>query len=60
MRKAGLRTREKRKFAATIDSRHTLLVTENVLDRQFDRGEPNRAWLGQHHVVCSMSRKENG
>jgi putative transposase len=46
MRKAGLRTREKRKFAAAIDSRHTLLVTENVLDRQFDRGEPNRAWLG--------------
>lgn len=27
------------------DSRHTLPVAENVLDRQFDVAEPNRAWV---------------
>jgi len=42
MREAGLRTTWKRKFVSTTDSKHTLPVAENVLDRQF---EPNRAWV---------------
>lgn len=45
MREAGLRTSWKRKFVSTTDSRHTLPVAENVLDRQFDVGERNRAWV---------------
>jgi len=45
MREAGLRTNWKRKFVSTTDSRHTLPVAENVLNRQFDVGEPNRAWV---------------
>jgi hypothetical protein len=45
MRDAGLRTSWKRKFVSTTDSRHTLPVAENVLDRQFDVAEPNRAWV---------------
>ena len=45
MREAGLRTSWKRKFVSTTDSRHTLPVAENVLDRQFDVAEPNRAWV---------------
>jgi putative transposase len=45
MREAGLRTSWKRKFVSTTDSRHTLAVAENVLDRQFDVAEPNRAWV---------------
>jgi putative transposase len=45
MREAGLRTNWKRKFVSTTDSRHTLPVAENVLDRQFDVAEPNRAWV---------------
>ena len=45
MREAGLRTSWKRKFVSTTDSRHTLPVAENVLDRQFDVSEPNRAWV---------------
>ncbi|MBV8627470.1 MAG: IS3 family transposase [Paraburkholderia sp.] len=36
MREAGLRATWKRKFVSTTDSRHTLLVAANVLDRQFD------------------------
>ncbi len=45
MREAGLRTSWKRKFTSTTDSRHTLPVAPNVLDRQFDVAEPNRAWV---------------
>jgi len=45
MREAGLRTKWKRKFVSTTDSRHTLPVAENLLQRQFDVGEPNRAWV---------------
>ncbi|AFT84791.1 hypothetical protein BUPH_06815 [Paraburkholderia phenoliruptrix BR3459a] len=45
MREASLRTSWKRKFVSTTDSRHTLPVAENVLDRQFDVAEPNRAWV---------------
>jgi putative transposase len=47
MRQAGLRTSWKRKFVSTTDSRHTLPVAENVLDRQFDVAEPNRAWVSE-------------
>jgi putative transposase len=45
MREAGLRTSWKRKFVSTTDGRHTLPVAANVLDRQFDVDEPNRAWV---------------
>jgi len=45
MREAGLRARWKRKFVSTTDSRHTLPVAENLLGRQFDVSEPNRAWV---------------
>lgn len=45
MREAGLRTTWKRKFVSTTDSKHTLPVAGNVLDRQFDVAGPNRAWV---------------
>lgn len=45
MRETGLRASWKRKFVSTTDSKHTLPVAENVLDRQFDVAEPNRAWV---------------
>ena len=45
MREAGLRASWKRKFVSTTDSKHTLPVAENVLDRQFDVTQPNRAWV---------------
>ena len=42
-KKLGLRCRQKRKFKATTDSKHTLPVAPNHLDRQFDVAAPNRA-----------------
>lgn len=44
MRKDGLRAKTIRKFKATTNSKHTLPVAENVLNRDFVPTEPNKAW----------------
>jgi transposase InsO family protein len=56
MREAGLRTSWKRKFVSTTDSRHTLPVAANVLDRQFDVAEPNRAWVRTSLCILGVWR----
>ncbi len=45
MRELGLEGRRKRRFKATTDSRHSLPVAENVLDRGFDVAAPDVAWV---------------
>ena len=35
----------RRKFVHTIDSKHTMAVSNKVLARQFDRPLPNQAWV---------------
>ncbi len=45
MRRNGLRARWRRKFTHTTDSRHSLPVAANVLNRQFTPQAPNRAWV---------------
>ncbi len=45
MRSAGLRPRWRPKFIATTHSRHDLPVAPNVLQRQFDVSQPDRAWV---------------
>ena len=44
-RKLGLRCRQKQKFKATTDSRHSLSVAENLLDQKFEASAPNQIWL---------------
>ena len=44
-RELGLRCRQKRKFRVTTDSRHSLPIAPNLLDRQFAASAPNRAWV---------------
>jgi transposase InsO family protein len=46
MRKAGIRSRVKRKFKATTNSRHNLPVAPNLLNRDFSVAAPNRTWVG--------------
>ena len=46
MRQAGLRSRTKKKFKATTNSRHNLPVAPNRLNQDFTVGAPNRAWVG--------------
>jgi putative transposase len=43
--KLGLRCKQKRKFKATTYSNHNLPVAENLLNQQFQVGEPNEVWL---------------
>jgi transposase InsO family protein len=44
-RKLGLRCRQKRRFKATTDSRHSLPVAENLLDQKFEASAPNQIWM---------------
>lgn len=45
MRQNGLKGRLKRRFKRTTDSRHGGPIAPNLLARQFDVSEPNRAWV---------------
>ena len=44
-RKLGIRCKQKRKFKATTDSRHTLPVAENILEQHFKATAPNEVWV---------------
>jgi transposase InsO family protein len=44
-KKFGIRCKQKRKFKATTDSKHTLPVAENILGQQFKVSRPNAVWV---------------
>jgi putative transposase len=44
-RKNGIYCKQKRKFKATTDSKHTLPVAENLLNQQFKAIAPNKVWV---------------
>lgn len=44
MRQAGIRAVVTRRFRVTTDSRHSLPVAGNILDRDFEAPEANRKW----------------
>lgn len=46
MKEHGVRARRVKKFRATTNSKHTLPVAENLLNRQFQQTAPGRAWAG--------------
>jgi len=46
MRRAGIRSRVKRKFKATTNSRHKLPVAPNLLKQNFSTEALNRTWVG--------------
>jgi len=46
MRKAGIRSRSKKKFKATTDSRHNFPVAPNLLNQNFTAEAPDRVWAG--------------
>jgi putative transposase len=45
MQTAGLRARERRRFRCTTDSRHSLAIRQNLLERQFTVPAPNCGWV---------------
>lgn len=46
MRKHGIRSKTKKKFRVTTDSKHKLPVAENVLNRDFSPKAANKVWAG--------------
>jgi len=44
-KKLGIRCKQRRKFKATTDSKHTLPAAENLLNQQFEATRPNEVWL---------------
>ena len=41
----GVRCTHKKKFRVTTDSKHSLPIAENILDRQFTQTAPNHVWV---------------
>ncbi len=54
MREAGLAAVHKRKYRATMDSRHNLPVAENILAWNFETDGPNKVWLRDITYVWTM------
>ena len=46
MRNAGIRSRTKKKFKATTNSKHSFPVAPNLLDQKFTVEAPDRVWVG--------------
>lgn len=44
MHKHGIRARHKRRYKATTNSKHSMPVAPNVLDRQFSTSAPDTVW----------------
>jgi putative transposase len=57
MREEGIAAKTRRRFRCTTDSNHDRPVAENVLNRQFEPGAPNRAWAaGITHLATGEGR----
>ena len=44
-KKLGIRCKQKKRFKATTNSRHTLPVAENLVKQEFEATSPNQIWL---------------
>ena len=55
MRTNGIRPVWKRKFIHTTDSRHTLPIADNVLDRQFKPAAANVSWVADITYIRTRS-----
>jgi transposase InsO family protein len=53
MREHGIRARHKRRFKATTDSKHSMPVADNLLDRDFAPQAPNRVWTSDITYVAT-------
>lgn len=45
MHSHGLAAKTRRKYKVTTDSKHSLPLAENVLNREFEQDSPDRVWL---------------
>ena len=52
MQAHGIRARHKRRYKVTTDSKHTLPVAPNLLNRQFETAAPEQAWTADISAPC--------
>jgi len=55
MRLANICVRTKKRFVNTTDSKHSMLIAENILGRKFAVSEPNRAWVSDITYIWTAS-----
>jgi len=55
MKRQGLRSKVKRKFVVTTDSKHSEPVAPNILNRQFTVEEPDRCWVSDITYLASKT-----
>lgn len=55
MREQGLRSKVKRRYRVTTDSRHSYPVAPNILNREFTVSGPNRVWTSDITYLPSRS-----
>jgi transposase InsO family protein len=55
MRYAGLRSRIRRKYRVTTNSKHRFSVSPNLLDRNFTAEAPDRAWVSDITYLATRS-----
>jgi len=55
MRLAGVSVRRKKRFVNTTDSKHSMPIAENILNRQFNPSAPNRAWVSDITYIWTAS-----
>ena len=54
MKRLGLTVKSKRKYRVTTQSKHDLPVAGNVLNRQFNPGQPDQAWVADITYVWTV------
>nr|WP_142238781.1 DDE-type integrase/transposase/recombinase [Bacillus cereus] len=55
MKEQDLQSRTVKKYKATTNSKHSYLIQDNVLNRQFKVEKPNQVWLAD---ITYVSTKE--
>lgn len=55
MKEHGIRSKRRRPFRVTTDSKDTVVAPPNLLNRDFMRTEPNEAWVGDVTAVWTSS-----
>ena len=56
MQKHGIRARHKRRYKATTNSKHSMPVAPNLLDRQFNTTAPDTVWTADITYIPTRER----
>lgn len=54
MQEHGIKARGKRKFVVTTDSKHSLPIATNLLQRNFTASAPNQVWTGDITYIATQ------